>query len=113
MGWGMNISGGSSMVGLRWYSTLNDWMDCCVYVSREYEERATKAIKTAINEFWKQTDQCYGDMIEDELIDTDIPFFIEYCDYDRETDEVDPAWEDHFDYLRGRGVPIHTVDTNK
>lgn len=110
MSWDMNISGGNGMVGLRWYSQFNDWMDCCVYVTREYEAAAKKAIIAAVLEFWDQTDQCYGDMIEDNLTDADIPFFIEYCDYDRETDEVCDGWEEHFDYLRGRGIPIHTIE---
>lgn len=110
MSWNLNITGGNNVVGLRWYADMNDWMDCCVYVPREYEGRATKVIKTAINEFWDQNDQCYGDMIEDGLIDADIPFMIEYCEYDDETDEVSPEWEEHFDYLRSRGIPIHRVD---
>ena len=110
MSWDLNISGGNHVVGLRWYADMNDWMDCCVYVPREYEGRATKAIKTAINEFWDQNEQCYGDMIENNLCDADIPFMIEYCDYDPETDVPYDWWEEHFDYLRGRGIPIHTVD---
>lgn len=113
MDWSMNISGGSGMVGLRWYSMLNDWMDCCVYVPREHEVAAREAIKIGIAEFWECNDQCYGDCIEYYLSKINIPYFIEYCVYDEETDVCLPIWEEHFDYLRARGIPIHTVDTNK
>lgn len=113
MDWGINISGGDGIVGLRWYALTADWMDCCVYVPREYEATAIAAIKTAIAEFWDCNDQCYGDCIEYHLSKNNVPYLIEHCSYDPQTDEVDPEWEDHFDYLRGRGIPIHTIETER
>lgn len=109
MSLGMNISGGNNMVGLRWYATMNDWMDCCVYVPREYEATAAGAIKKGIDDFWDCNDQCYGDCIEWALYEANVPHLIEYAPYDEETDSTLPSWEEHLDYLRGRGVPIHNI----
>lgn len=113
MDWSMNISGGNGIVGLRWYALTADWMDCCVYVPREHEIAAREAIKIGVKEFWERNDQCYGDCIEYYLSKVDIPYLIEHCVYDPDTDEVYPVWEDHFDYLRSRGIPIHTVETER
>jgi len=110
MNYGMNISGAYGIVGLRWYATMNDWMDCCVYVPVEFEAAADTAIRSGVELFWEEDSLCYGDCIESKLIEEDIPYFIEYADFDEEVDAISSAeWESHFDYLRGRDIPIHNV----
>ena len=95
------------VVGIRWFSQMNEWMDCLVLVNADMKGRAIDAVRSGIDEFWSGTCDCYGDCIEWALADACIPYIIEY--EDPENYEDDAAWEKHLDTYISIGIPIFLV----
>ena len=95
------------IVGIRWYSWSNDWMDCVVLVRQEDRSRAIDAITAGINQFWEESDLCYGDCIEAALKEKNIPYSIEYMQQGVYRD--DNAWDKHIDDLRSIGIKVLNI----
>lgn len=95
------------IIGLRWFSIMNDFMDCVVFVQAKNREQATKAILYGIEEFWKEDDLCYGDCIEEVLREFKIPYVIDY--EDERLYQTDWDWEQHLQQYLSIGIPIDNV----
>lgn len=92
-------------------SEINPWMQCLVYVDTQNAEKAHEAVKRGV-ERW-HADECltYGECIEQELSEMEIPFLIEFCDYDNENDEPTDLWNKHIECVyktHGNGY-LHEV----
>ena len=70
----------SGVLALRWYSIINPWMDCIVFVSKAQATTATALIQQAIDEYQSGVFETYGDAIETTLAKYSIPFAIKYYD---------------------------------
>lgn len=84
------------MACIHYQSDMNDWMDCLIYVPENIAEKALEAVRKGV-EMYNEEDgqQPYGECIEDALCNADIPYLIEYCEYDEETDEPYQSWIYH------------------
>lgn len=80
-----------NQVGVRYYSTMNAWIDFVVYAPETAIQHVTKAIRKAMNAYWEGEYDCYGDALENALKNTTA--FIVYHDADNEDDEYERAWE--------------------
>ena len=66
---------------IRVQSQLNDWMDCVFIVSKDDEEKAREVLEKAWDSFWKDGDGwCYGNYLEDKLVNAGIAFDAYYAD---------------------------------
>jgi hypothetical protein len=101
----LELAGGT--VGLRYFSTMNDFIDFVVFVYKEDEEKAEKAIIEAMDEFWEADDLCFGDSVEAHLHENGIRnFYFDFIEQD-EYGEVDTdEWESH---LESAETPIRIV----
>ena len=62
-------------------SQLNDWMDCVFVVSKDDEEKAREVLEKAWDSFWEDGDGwCYGNYLEDKLVNAGIAFDAYYAD---------------------------------
>lgn len=98
--------------GLRWYSTLNDWMDVLIIVHEGTEDVAARAILEGIDAWWEtegDAGMCYGDSIETRLIDLGIFYISRYHDSD-EGEFFDDEWEAALDWYESQGIEIDTLD---
>lgn len=95
------------VVGIRWFSQMNDWMDCLVLVNQTNRGSAIAAVKSGVQEFWDSDCETYGDCIINELNAADIPYVIEYADPNIYSDE--DAWEHHIQAYTAIGIPIIVV----
>lgn len=95
------------VIGLRWFSIMNPWMDCLVLTQERYREDAAEAIETGIDEFWEESSLCYGDCIELSLAKKNIPFVIEY--EDEHVYSSDEKWEEHLEQYATIGIKISNV----
>ena len=98
----------NGVVCLRWFSMMNDWMDCIIFVPEWAQEAATQAIRAGIDFFWDNHCFCYGDCIVDALNERGVPYAIEYIDEHAYTEE---QWEQHVSSFASIGVPVHIVLT--
>lgn len=65
---------------IRVQSQLNDWMDCVFIVSKDDEEKAREVLKKAWDSFWEDGDGwCYGNYLEDKLVNAGIAFDAYYA----------------------------------
>ena len=92
------------IVGIRWFSQMNEWMDCLVLVNASKKNDALEAIRAGVDAFWASCEECYGDCIERSLHDKHISYVIEYEDSDMYLD--DEMWESHLDKYASIGIPI-------
>lgn len=66
---------------IRVQSQLNDWMDCVFVVSKDDEEKAREVLEKAWDSFWEDGDGwCYGNYLEDKLVNAGIAFDAYYAD---------------------------------
>lgn len=66
---------------IRVQSQLNDWMDCVFVVSKDDEEKAREVLEKAWDSFWEDGDGwCYGNYLEDKLVNAGIAFDAYYTD---------------------------------
>ena len=94
---------GSNTVCLRWFSVLNEWMDFLVLVPAWAKEVATEAIYAGMSEFWDNDCLCYGDCVDDALMERGVPYFCDYLDESRYTQD---SWERHVGSLESIGIPV-------
>lgn len=90
-------------VGLRWFSMLNEWMDCLILVQSGHQEAAAQAIYEGLERFWNEDCLCYGDCIEDALMERGVPFVINYLDEHAFTQE---SWERYVQSFEAVGIPV-------
>ena len=95
-------------IGLRWFSQMNEWMDCLVLVPASLAHHAHAAVCEGVDAFWADNNQeAYGDCIERALRRQAIPYVIEY---ETPQDYIDDeAWECHLDQYVAVGIPIINV----
>jgi len=103
----LNKSDPNRVIGLRWFSILNEWMDCVVFVQEKYRAEAKEAISAGIDEFWEENNLCYGDCIDNALSNRGIPFVIEYEDEALYANDED--WECHLKAYAAIGIDIENV----
>ena len=89
----MNARG---MACIHYEDDMNLWMDCLIYVPETVAEAALEAVRKGVEMFNEETNQeAYGQCIELALTAADIPYLIQYCEYDEDTDEPYPSWISH------------------
>ena len=76
----------SGMTAIRWYSDMNEWMDCVVFVPNNQAEIAKTLIEQAIDLYWEDEYECYGDAIEDLLSENNITYCIQFIEWDHDED---------------------------
>ena len=87
----------NKMACIHYQSEMNDWMDCLIYVPESMAEKAQEAVHKGIEKFFDDdnTEESYGDCIERELTEADIPYLVEYGEYDEDTDKPYQSWIYH------------------
>lgn len=66
---------------IRVCSCTNEWMDAVFIVSKDNEEKAKEVLRRAWESFWEDGDGwCYGDYLEDKLVNAGIAFDSYYAD---------------------------------
>lgn len=86
---------------IRYFSEMNEWIDCVITVNEEDVERAKELVITAMEEWWDflgDEGLCYGDAIEDALTNAGILYNIRYhaADMDNldiDSEEYEEEWE--------------------
>lgn len=59
---------------IRVCSELNDWIDCIFIVDKMDAGKAVGILKQAFDDFWNQSDDCYGDWLEGHLEESGIQY---------------------------------------
>lgn len=97
-------------VGLRWFGVSNPWLDFVVFIRKENEAVAEKAILEGMDEFWDSNDLCYGDCVEWHLTKNGIVSFIfESLEEDEWGNTNDDEWEAFLQEFPKHGIPIRTI----
>lgn len=66
---------------IRVQSSSNEWMDAVYLVSKDDEEKAKEVLQKAWDDFWEDGDGwCYGNYLEDKLVQAGIAFDAYYSD---------------------------------
>ena len=93
-------------------SRCNDWMQALIFVNDVGFNfvSAVTAIRKAINAYWQEEFDCYGEAIENRLAAENIDFEIEYCKYDPSNDNPFEAWEDRIAELECMRVIKYYMD---
>ena len=85
------------MKSIRWFSSLNPWIDVVVVVNDADVEKAKFAVDDAETAFWndeENCDQCYGDVLEGRLRKYEVEAITTiYHDSEREDLEYEEQWE--------------------
>lgn len=81
------------------FSETNPWMQCLVFVDTQNAERAYQAVKQGIEKWYSDEYLTYGTGIGQELSEMEIPFVIEFCEYDSENDEPTDLWDKHIECI--------------
>lgn len=103
----MNSAG---MVGIRWFSILNEFMDCLICVSLPDVEPAQEAMREGLDHFWNDDGyECYGDAIEMALREHNITYLAFYQEWDDVYDRP-VEWWDWERWLDTIGLPIFNLN---
>lgn len=87
----------SGMAAIRYYSETKEWIDFVVFVSRQDKATAEGAIALAMDAFFDDEYETYGDAVKIELKSADIPFvmvpypqgsYIESMEYENWADNL-------------------------
>lgn len=80
------------LVGIRYFSDINPWIDFVVFVKQEAVGITASEIAEAMDEFWLSTDnsECYGDIVERKISSN---YLIIFHDDEDESWEYEEAWE--------------------
>lgn len=81
------------MVGVRYWSDSNQWLDFVIIVNRADAARVAKIVNESMNEYWDGFWDVYGDAVERGLRDAGIKYAAIYHDSENESDEYEKAWE--------------------
>lgn len=66
---------------IRVQSGTNEWMDAVFLVNKDDEEKARDVLQKAWDSFWEDGDGwCYGNYLEDKLVNAGIAFDAYYAD---------------------------------
>lgn len=105
----MSVTGISA---IRYFSFMNEFLDFVVTVPDAFVEAACTIIKFALDQFWDDEYETYGDALETELAYADIPFEIHYLPWDDKGDcPVDEqAWESWIEELN-KTCPVTTINS--
>ena len=71
-------------VPIRVASAMNTWMDCVFIVKPTEVEEAKEILEIAWNAFWKQSNEPYGEFLENALYEAGIEYEVFYTN---ETEE--------------------------
>lgn len=95
---------------IRYFSFMNEWLDFVVTVPDDFVESASQIIKDALDQFWDDQYETYGDAVETELAYADIPFEMKSIPWDDKRDcPVDEqAWESWIEELNTT-CPVTTI----
>lgn len=86
----------NKMACIHYEDDINPWIDCLIYVPETIAEKALEAVRKGVDMFNEEDNQeAYGQCIELALTKADIPYLIEYCEYDEDTDEPYRSWVYH------------------
>lgn len=86
------------MRAIRYFSEMNTWMDCVVFVSTTFASAVARIIKKAMDAWWAgDPDIPYGDAIETALQERHIPYAIAY--YREHPDDPDSSNEEWSEFL--------------
>lgn len=95
------------VIGLRYFSWTNDFIDFVVFVCEDDAEKTKQAIVEAMDEFWDSDDLCFGDCVYWQLKEHGIlPYRDIYIEQDDEGECDNDQWEA---YLESLNVPIRIV----
>ena len=83
----------TGMVNLRWFSDTNKWIDFVVSTPEVFKDEATTAVHDAMDAYWDDEFECYGDAVKCFMRDAAIPYVGIYHDADDESDEYEKKWE--------------------
>lgn len=88
----------TGITGIRYFSYMNHWIDFVVMVPDDDVDRAKATIKEAMDMYWNDVFECYGDAVEWMLKENNIPYCIQYIPWDHEND-CEFEWIDWEKYL--------------
>ena len=80
-------------VAIHYAANTSDWIECFVFAGEENAQEVGEAVRRAMNEYWDSDDLRYGDILEDELEKTGLPFKLVLCDFGDMTDEPTAEWK--------------------
>ena len=93
---GKNDMNASKMACIYYEDIANPWMACLTYVPESFAEKAKEAVKKGLALFYEDANpEPYGECVMIAMDFAGIPYLIEFCEYDEETDEPYPSWELH------------------
>ena len=99
----------TGMTGIRYFSYMNNWIDYIVLVLDSDVERAKETIRKAMDMYWDEEFECYGDAVECMLYANKIPYCIQYIPWDHENDcefeWID--WEKYLEHLSNDCTIVH------
>ena len=89
------ITSGKSIV--RYFSSMNPWVDFVVLVDSEKLDMAKSIVKRSMDEYWNSDSEAYGDVVERALNAEGIDYTIIYHDSFEESDEYETIWNAYLD----------------
>ena len=84
---------------IRWYSHTNYWMDAVIFVPEIFKHDAIQLVNSAIDAYWNDEFETYGDAIEQYLTDAGIIYAIIYHDSEDISDEYEQEWDNLVDSI--------------
>lgn len=101
----------NKMACVHYQSEMNDWMDCLIYVPESIAEKGLEAVRKGVEMFNEEDNQePYGECIIIALKSADIPYLVEFCDYDKVTDEPYQSWVYHVSEVEDcKGLKVFAV----
>lgn len=87
-------------IGIHYFSMMNHFMDCIVWVMPEHEEKAKECIREGIRNFYDETTDSYIDEIEYQLQNCDFKYEIESDKFVGE-DETSDEWDEYAKKYKG------------
>lgn len=93
-------------------SQCNDWMQALIFINDIGFElvHAVTSIRMAIDDYWRDDFDCYGEAIETRLAAAGIDFEIEYCKYDPSNDNPFDIWNERIEELEKLRVIKYYMD---
>lgn len=84
------------MAAIRWFSCMNEFIDCLVFVPENQKHTAFAAMTKARDDFWNYQFETYGDCVVNAMDECGVPYTALFLPWDYESDgpEIDSdAWE--------------------
>ena len=66
----------SGMKAIHYFSLMNEFLDFLVIVSEKQADQAAELVRKALDMFWDDQYETYGDAVYGELSGAGIPFFM-------------------------------------